>query len=110
MRPAQRHGRAGGLSAFHAVARQISGVPKLLADHAARVRKLFQRLDEQPRVAAGGDFVMAALAGENRPRPADAGPVISAAAVFLAVAIVIVTPPARTLRKLLFEHLVHDFD
>ena len=53
---------------------------------------------------------MAAFAGQNRPRTANTRSVESAAVVFLPVAIVIVTTPARALRQIVFEHLINDCD
>ncbi len=52
--------------------RQISRVPHLLGHHAALIREILQRPDERHRIATGRQFVMAALAGQNRPAAARA--------------------------------------
>ena len=53
---------------------------------------------------------MAALARQNRPAATDSRAVESAAVMFLPVAIVIVTAPARTLRQVALEQVINDFN
>src|SRR5262249_57385884 len=53
---------------------------------------------------------MAAFSRQNWPAPADAGSIISAAVIFLAVAVVIVTTPAWALRQVVFENAIDYFD
>ena len=110
MRPAQRHGRARWAARASFPLRQVFGVPQLLADHATFVGELFHRRNERHRIASGREFVMAALAGQNRPGAADARSIESAAVILLPIAIVIVAAPARTLRQVALEHAIDDFD
>ena len=58
----------------------------------------------------GRQFVMAALTGQDRPAASDARAVESAAVLFLSIAIVIVAAPARTLRQIVLENVIHDSD
>src|SRR5471032_2888853 len=51
---------------------------------------------------------MAAFAGQNRPRTANARSVVGAAVRFLPVTIMIVATPARALRQIVFEHFIND--
>src|ERR1700751_5298605 len=53
---------------------------------------------------------MAAFSRQNRPAPAYAGSVVSAAVIFLTVAVVIVTAPTRTLRQIVLENAIDYFD
>ena len=71
--------------------------------HPAGVGKAFHRRDERKRVSAGREFVVTALAREQRPGSADAIAVESRAVRVLPIAIVIVTLPARTLRQIVFD-------
>ncbi len=106
MRPAQRHGRTRGQPASHSP--QIFGVPQLLADHAPFIGELFHGGNKRLGIASRSEFVMAALARQNRPRTADPGPIESAAVILLSIAIVIVAAPARALRQVAFEQAIHD--
>ena len=57
---------------------------------------------------AGGQLVMRALAGEQRPGPADAGAVERRAVLVLAIAVAVVAAPARARRQLDLEQRVDD--
>ena len=80
--PAQRHRGASGRASREFGARQIVSVPELLGEHPALVRHLLERGDEGERVATGRQFVVAALAGEDRPGAADAGAVVGVPSSF----------------------------
>src|SRR5204862_7927162 len=97
-------------AAFHPVARQVIRVPKLFGDHSALVGKVFHRLDEWERIAAGIQFVMTAFAGQNRPAATHTAAIKSTAVVLLSIAIVIIATPPRSLRQVAFNHPVNDFD
>ena len=60
MRPTQRHGCPGRPAAFHVG--QIVRVPKLFGDHSTLIGKMFHRGNEWFGIAAGCEFVVAALA------------------------------------------------
>src|SRR5437870_11849829 len=106
MRPAERHCRTRRFTAFHASLRQIGVIPNLLRQHAAFIGKAFERADKSHRISAGSQLVMAALAGQQWPATASAGSIIGAAVVLLAVTIVIVAPPAWTLRQVPLQDLI----
>ena len=66
--------------------------------------------NERHWIASGSEFVVAALARQNRPRTADARSIESAAVILLPIAIVIVAAPARPLRQIALEHAIDDFE
>src|ERR1051325_9897891 len=53
---------------------------------------------------------MAAFARQNWPAPAPSSAVVRAAIIFLTVAVVIVTAPARALRKVVFDNAIDHLD
>src|ERR1700746_353708 len=101
VRPAKRHRRACRTTAFHSCLWQIGSIPNLFGEHATLVGKLFDRGDERFWIATGNELVMATFSRQNWPAPAYAGSVVSASVIFLTVAVVIVTTPARTLRQVM---------
>src|SRR5439155_5630459 len=110
VRPAKRHRRARGTTAFHPCMRQIGSIPNLFGEHAALVRKIFHCRDERFWICTRNKFVMAAFSGQNRPAPAYACSVISAAVIFLTVAVMIVTTPARALWQIVLENAIDYFN
>ena len=76
-------------------------IPDLLGNHPAIARERFHRLDQSPRLlfTAGGEFVMSAFAGEQRPGTTDSRSVERRAICVFAVAIVVVSMPARAVRR-----------
>src|SRR5438552_1679728 len=110
VRPAKRHRRARRTTASHPCMRQIGSIPNLFGKHAALVRKVFHGRDERFWISTRHEFVMAAFSGQNRPAPAYPCSVISAAVIFLTVAIMIVTAPARALRQVVLEDAIDYFN
>jgi len=97
MGPDERHRRPRGAAAEELELRQILGIPHLLGDEVAVACEPLHR-GEEPlglRRAPGGELVMRALAGEERPGPPDPGAVEGRTILVLAVAVVVVAPPAR---------------
>ena len=89
-----------GAAFFHFVVGQIIVIPQLLRDHAADVGEVFHRLLMYGReIAAGGEFVVAAFAGQNRPGASHAAAVEGGAVVFLAVAVEIVAADSTDLAE-----------
>src|SRR5215470_20398151 len=58
VRPAKRHRRTRRTTPFHPCVRQVGSIPNLFGQHAAIVRKIFDRLDERFWIATGREFVM----------------------------------------------------
>ena len=106
MRPAERVGRADGLTSFKITPWQIIIVPELLGKHTAGIGHAFEHVDVSQRIASGGQFVVAAFARENWPRATHARAIERRAIVLLAVSIVVVAAPAGALRKLAPENAV----
>ena len=79
-----------------------AAVPHLLGQQLAGAGAGLHRRQQPLRLgaAAGRQFVVRALAGQQRPDTADAGAVIRAAVVVLAVAVAVVAPPARSVRQI----------
>ena len=99
VRPAERHGRAGGFSAPKMPTLQVIIIPQLLGKHTAFVCHAFEHIDVRQWIAAGGQFVVAAFSGEDRPRAAHARAIERRAIILLPVSVVIVASPARALRQ-----------
>ena len=108
MRPHQRHRGTCGPSQIHEVLRPIRLVPHLFGQQPRVAREALDRLDERPDVAPGGQFVMAALSGEQRPRATLPPPGVRPAVLPLAIPVVVVAMPAGTERRVHFEDGVHD--
>src|ERR1700733_701576 len=85
-------------------------VPDLLGEHVAGGGVAFVGLDQGADVVAGGQFVMGALAGEERPDAALAVGVERAAIGALAIAIPVVAEPAGTLGQVALEDGIDDFE
>src|SRR5216683_8435926 len=62
MRPHQRHRCACGFAVEHQLRRQVREIPDLLGQKPRERRKVFHRAQEWPDIAAGGEFIVAALA------------------------------------------------
>ena len=77
----------------------------LAGERLERLRQLFGHVR-----AAGGELVVGALAGQERPRPPDAGSVERAAVGVLAVAVTLIAMPRRTARRVDLERRVDDLD
>src|SRR5262245_6295499 len=110
VRPAKRHRRARRTTAPHSCARQIGSIPDLFGEHAALVGKIFDRSDERFWITTSSKFVMATFSSQNGPASSHSGSVVSAAVIFLTVAVVIVATPARALRQVVLENAIDYFD
>ena len=89
-------------SGMSAASQICSGKRPLFAGEGLMVRH--ERSRRHP--AAGGQLVVRALAGQQRPRAADAGAVERAAVLVLAVAVAVVAMPRRPARRLDLEHRI----
>ena len=106
MRPEKRTCRASRAAASHVHVRPVVFIPDLLGEQTGSVRKPFHRVEIGARIAAGRKFVVTAFAREQRPRSA-AAPLHKRTAVGpLAVSIMVVTMPARAVRRVHFEDFI----
>ena len=107
MRPQKRVCRTGRAAASQVRFWPVVFVPDLLGQQSHAVGEAFHRADKRSRVSASRQFVVPAFAGKQRPGSA-AAPVHKGTAIRpLTVTVVIVTPPARALRRVDLEGLVH---
>ena len=83
-------------------------VPHLLGQQLARARAGLQRREQPLRLgaAAGRQLVVRPLAGQQRPDAADAGAVIGAAVLVLAVAVAVIAAPAGPVRQFDPQHVI----
>src|SRR5437899_6471157 len=107
MRPHERHRRPRRPTETHADRGSVGGVPHLLREQPRRGGETLHGAKIRADVAPGGELVVSALAGEERPGPAPPPAVVRPAAVALPVAIVVVPTPARAEGRLHFERRVH---
>jgi len=91
VRPAKRHRRASRANRASFRVRQNLAVPNLLCDHAAFIRKVFDRGDERFWIAPRGQLVMAAFSGQNWPAATYACAVEGASVILLSVVIMVVS-------------------
>ncbi len=110
MGPDQRHRRSRGPAAEELALGQVVAVPDLLGQQMPVAGEAFERAQQRLGAGsvAGGEFVMRALAGEQRPGPADSGAVEGRPVRMLAIAVAIVAPPARPRRQVDLEQGVDD--
>src|SRR5258708_12823571 len=78
----------------------ICGVPYLLGDHASSVGEAQHSFEIGSGVMATGNFVFAALAGENGPKPSDAFAKPGPTEEGVAIAVVVVAAKAGTVGRL----------
>ncbi len=106
VRPDQRHGRAGRpaevqpASGMSAESQTCSGSRPLSLANDSMARSSSLRLASPAR----RQFVVGALAGQQRPGAADAGAVERRAVGVFAVAVVVVAVPARAARRVHLQH------
>src|SRR5438128_7066733 len=88
--------------------REVCRIPNLFRYQAHALGEVLKRAEIRTGVASGGDFVVPALAGEQRPRTPRAPARIGAAVCALAVAVVVVATPAGAEGRVHLEHGIHD--
>jgi hypothetical protein len=82
-------------------------IPYLLRDQACALGEFLQRTEVGAGIVPGGDFVVASLAGQQRPC-ATSAPIPKRLAVWpFAVAVVIVAAPTGAERRIDLEHGIH---
>src|ERR1051325_9832638 len=86
---------------------EIRCIPDLLGYQADTTGKLLECPNVRLRITPGSQLVVASLTRQQRPRTADTPAVIRGAILTLAEAVVIVTAPARTVRRVDLEYLIN---
>src|SRR5262249_46313936 len=102
VRPHQRHRRSSGFTQAHIHLGPVRPIPYLFGQHAGAGSELLHSSDERPNIPSGGEFVVAAFSGEERPGPATTPTDIGFAIVALPVTVVVVAPPAGPIRCFYF--------
>ena len=110
MGPHERPGRAGRLPDEQFALRNVGGIPDLLGQQTALAGERLERLRQLigDVRAAGGELVVGALAGQERPRAPDAGSVERSAVGVLAVSVTLIAMPRRTARRVDLERRIDD--
>src|SRR5438105_232284 len=85
-------------------------VPNLFRQHAPVVRHVQHGVEVWAGVLAGGQRILATLARQQDPESADAGAVPAMPVRLLAIAVVIVAIPVRTVRSIDADNLIDDGD
>src|SRR5439155_6714707 len=87
MRPHERHRSTSRVSVPEIAFGNIRGIPHLFRQQPRAIRLSDHDASELPRTIAvtGGDLVVRPLAGQQRPSASDAGAVIAAAVLMLAI-------------------------
>src|SRR5258707_6577557 len=107
MGPQQGNCCTGWSAETKMVRRQGRPIPNLFGYEPYALRESLQRKQIRSRITPSGNFIVAALAREQWPWPSRA-PVLKGLPVFaLAIAIMVVTPPARATRRIHLEHGIH---
>src|SRR5947207_7867514 len=98
MGPHQRHRRASALAEVPTMTRTVRFVPNLLGNQASTGRESLHRPDKWLYIPPGGELIVAPLACQQGPEssfaPAQKGPSVGTQAI----AVVVVTMPAGTVR------------
>lgn len=95
MRPHKRHRCACGFAVEHQLRRHVRPIPDLLGQKPGGGREVLHRAQEWPGIAAGGEFIVAALACEQWPGTPHAPANVGSAVVTLSITVMRISFPAR---------------
>ena len=95
MGPHQGHGGSGGFPKIHVAFGHIVCVPHLFWQQSCRGGKCLDGLQKGSGAAAGGQFVVAPFARQERPSPAGAPAIVARSIVALAVTVVVIAMTTR---------------
>src|SRR3990172_13135883 len=110
MGPCQGHGSARGSAEKQVLLRPVSLVPDLLGQHAGARGKGLDAAHEGLRVPARSELVMAPFTGQQRPGAALAPSLKGPAVLSLAVAVVVVPPPAGAEGRVDLQNRIDDLE
>src|SRR5690242_18581947 len=88
--------------------RQVRRVPDLLRDQPDPLGEFFQRAQIRAGIPSSGNFVVPALADQQRPRTSHSPILMRPAVISLAVAVMIVAAPAGAEGGIYLEHRIDD--
>ena len=110
MRPYERHGRAGRVSDEQSSVRNVGAIPDLLRKETALTRQRLHGVRKLLRDVSppGGELVVCALAGQQRPGATDAGSVEWPAVRVFPVPVPLIAMPHGTARRVDLERRVDD--
>src|SRR6516164_4445257 len=108
MRPQERHSRARWTTEVEKLQRRIRTIPNLLRNQSNALREVLNCTQERSSVMSRGDFVVTALAGQQWPWTTLAPTRVPGPVIALAKAIMIIPAPARSIRRVHFEHRIDD--
>src|SRR5215471_726239 len=106
MRPQERHGRISRTTEMEMLQRRIGTIPHLLGNQANALCEFLNCLQEWFGVMSGGDFVMTALAGQQRPWSPLSPTGVGCTVFPLPEAVMVVAAPAGSIRRVHFEHCI----
>src|SRR6476659_2099118 len=86
--------------------KRIWTIPDLLWNQADTLRELLERAKKGIGVSSGGDFVVTALAGQQRPWTPLSPDGVRSAVFSLAKTVMVVATPAGSIRRVHFEHSI----
>src|SRR5882672_4367753 len=106
VRPQERHCRTSRTTEIEMLQRRIWTIPDLLWNQADTLREFLNCVQEWRRVMSGGNFVVTALAGQQRPWTPLSPTGVRSAVFSLAKAVMVVATPAGSIRRVHFEHSI----
>src|SRR5438128_747223 len=108
MSPQQRCDSAGLSAQAKTFRRQVGTIPDLLGNESNPLGKFLKRAEIRTSIPVSGEFVMAALARQQRPCTPFPPILVTFAVLPLPVAIVVITAPTRTERCINLQHCVNN--
>src|SRR5689334_6906662 len=108
MRPKQRHCRIGCSTETKIVVGQVWPVPDLFRNQTDPLREVFQSPQIRCSVTSSRNLVMPALACQQRPWASLTPARVRGTAFALAIAVMVISPPGRTVGSIDFQHGIDD--
>src|SRR6267142_557159 len=106
VRPQERHCRISRTTEMEMLQRRVWTIPDLLWNQADTLREFLNGVQEWPGVMSGGDFVVTALAGQQRPWTPLSPTCVRSAVFSLAKAVMVVATAAGSIRRINFKHSI----
>ena len=96
------------LHAIWLVRCQVRSIPDLLRYGSYALGELLEGAEVRASISSGCDFLVPALAGEQRPGTARAPVLKRSAIMLLTIAIMVVTAPTGAERRIYLEHSIYN--